>query len=514
MSIRDEALDRECAIATLQSLAQIGEYSGKLYIFCSDDTWSALSSEISKLHLDITKVTLNATNGPWEFQTIEKLPEQDVGPIIFIGNSIIIDTVIADFLQEAFEATGASLCSESDLFFGAENQNIKSTYHDNNDFGNRFGLSLCKDYYSLDASLPPCASDALYAFPTAREASLVIAGARQAYEKSPDIKLGFQPHLNYALARFGRWSFKPTQRRCVFLKTIGAYPEVPIGWISFERERPTNRKKRMAKYLEITLSNRNNIDRSPANYDVTESVLPQRTIENSEYIFIITSALRVNSGVLVTSGRFSQTLETIQSIRYRAPGATIILADSSEYALEPEQCAEISAKVDMFIQLGQSNPGIQISGRLQRTTIWLEHEKNLQKALCETYILINAFMNILTISRSATLKRIFKISGRYKLSEGFDLNFYEDPSFKGKFIFLRRKRETYGGCYETRLWSVCESRLAEMPEMLTKIYSCLLRDLLEAERAYFKQLSTAGVAEVTKICVEGEIASNGYYHSE
>ena len=75
-------------------------------------------------------------------------------------------------------------------------------------------------------------------------------------------------------------------------------------------------------------------------------------------VFIVTSALSPEFGRINQGDRFEQTMRTIQSIKGRSTNASIILVDSSPYALDPGVCQKIAEQVLYFGELGKTNPGL------------------------------------------------------------------------------------------------------------------------------------------------------------
>ena len=82
----------------------------------------------------------------------------------------------------------------------------------------------------------------------------------------------------------------------------------------------------------------------------------------------------------------------------------------------------------------------------------------------------------LTVKSDLIGKRVFKLSGRYRLAESFDISFYDNPDLAGKYAFkinewdvstdnfrTDRRRVVY---FETRLYSFCGSLFYEYAEIV------------------------------------------------
>ena len=57
----------------------------------------------------------------------------------------------------------------------------------------------------------------------------------------------------------------------------------------------------------------------------------------SQQLFIVTSALNPNMGILNRQERFEQTIEGLVSLRRKCPDAIVILADGSPEPVEREK---------------------------------------------------------------------------------------------------------------------------------------------------------------------------------
>lgn len=97
--------------------------------------------------------------------------------------------------------------------------------------------------------------------------------------------------------------------------------------------------------------------------------------------------------------RFEQTLETIDSVRKYLPGTTIVLVECSP---ESEYMRCIREKVDVFIN---QYPNDKI-------------RNGTHKGLCEAELMMKVFESF----DLTEYRYIFKISGRYKLLDTFDIN--------------------------------------------------------------------------------------------
>jgi hypothetical protein len=208
-------------------------------------------------------------------------------------------------------------------------------------------------------------------------------------------------------------------------------------------------------------------------------------------LFIVTSTIVTNHGMISSQDRFLQTIETIESIRKNDKNSKIFLIDNSEI---PEEIKKIlSDKVDMFMGIGQRNA----------TKIF---NINQMKGAGELYMLLVAIDFLM--SNNLKFKRIFKLSGRYKLSDNFDMRFYDDLG--EKFCFKTREKDYNNNFFfHTRMWSVDGNLIEDMKEIIQKSFKMHISNLdknLTIENCIYKNMNFSKLVEVGTIYCEGYIA--------
>jgi len=212
-------------------------------------------------------------------------------------------------------------------------------------------------------------------------------------------------------------------------------------------------------------------------------------------VFIVTSALLTQAGVFNTIQRFNDTLDTLKSIREKDPTAMIFLADISVAPLGgmidelQEYCKVVSFNdhhaVKMFSTHGMKSHG-------------------------ETVILME-MLNFIK-RQGIVCDRIFKLSGRYVLDDGFDISYYTDK--QGHYVFKRRN-ETWMNpvvsgathCLDTRLFSLCSSLADDYFDILQKNLSILGQ--LDTEHVHFLHIPEDKLIEVDRVYCTGMIARTG-----
>ena len=187
-------------------------------------------------------------------------------------------------------------------------------------------------------------------------------------------------------------------------------------------------------------------------------------------IFIIPSALIAKPSVspkCSNEERYEQSLDTLKSIDKYCPNSLKLVVDVS-YTL-PEQF-----KIDEMVKLG----AVYINGSENETV--RQYSESGNKSLGETCATIIALNYI--EQNSITAKRIYKMCGRYCLTEDFK---YDVEDQKDSYVFLPPRFEPgLGNILETRLWHLDFSLLENFKEKINKI----LQDLLNC--IFFPSLIT------------------------
>lgn len=170
--------------------------------------------------------------------------------------------------------------------------------------------------------------------------------------------------------------------------------------------------------------------------------------------------------------RFIQTLGTIDSVRSKDPSGCIILIDNSLDPLSEEQKTILNNRCDYFIEY----PHNLFSEFCNKTFYF---SKSISEVLMTDLFLKTVRENNL-IGR-----RCFKVNGRYTLTESFDINFYSNPDFVGKYVYKNvvwwfkdpnSDNIQFKDFFETKLWSFCGSLFDEYESLLPKIFEMIIVD--------------------------------------
>lgn len=200
---------------------------------------------------------------------------------------------------------------------------------------------------------------------------------------------------------------------------------------------------------------------------------------SGENVVVITSVINIqpDRSVLSRETRFNQTLNSIQSIRKNIPRAIIVLMEVS--GLSREQALVLSERVD-YLVLCENDSGIQ-----------KEHGKN--KTLGE-YALIQT-----AVSMIKKWKNLFKLSGRYKFSEGFSL----EKLNLNKFNFKVGGNDNLA--VHTTFYNI--------PFRVRDFFLELKPGGGDIEHDFYDQISSREINWIEKVFVEGVVTDGSYYVS-
>lgn len=225
-------------------------------------------------------------------------------------------------------------------------------------------------------------------------------------------------------------------------------------------------------------------------------------------IFFINHALNVKQlSVFNNEERFAQTIETFKSIDKHCPNNLKIMFDNSPSAIEP-------SKIEKLV----SWPNTQVLYLGNHPTVKFLSEQGL-RSIAETF----SFMLMMDWFKQHNLvsKRIYKLSGRYRLMKDFVL---DDSSFKDAFVFshsldswMSEQQQNMAGAkklFRLRLWHMDYNLLETFQNTLPLILNDCKRYHIDVEHAYYKHLHNYKVIELPRIGVTGHIAPSGEYIDE
>jgi len=219
-------------------------------------------------------------------------------------------------------------------------------------------------------------------------------------------------------------------------------------------------------------------------------------------IFFISSALNVKQlSVFNNDERYQQTVETIKSIDKYCPNNIKYMFDTSYDLPKSEYIGELGLMGVRFFYAGNNENVRMLSSSGHRS-------------LAETL----GFMLFLEHFRKNPVvgKRIYKMSGRYKLNDNFVL---DAPEFKDSFVFLptvnswmpKEHQEMAGvdRIFELRLWHMDYNLLDTFSKEMYNILDDMTKYNIDVEHSYYKNLNKYSWTTVDPIGLEGAIAPTG-----
>lgn len=230
-----------------------------------------------------------------------------------------------------------------------------------------------------------------------------------------------------------------------------------------------------------------------------------------KFAFMVTSAINTKFGVYDTDTRLKQTLETVVSIKKYVPDARIILVECGAIPLTPVQETALEAEVDEIISYNDDE---------DVKAIFVSDNWDVVKNTTEVMCFKRALEHCLEYKLFDGIDRVFKMSGRYRLNDNFDIAQYVMApesiitTHKHASQFLHQVTLVEYQ-YMSRLWSwpanitqriideVYDAGLNYMAERLSQGGYC------DIEHMLYKFLPANLVLEVAKVGLEGNIGPNG-----
>ena len=225
-------------------------------------------------------------------------------------------------------------------------------------------------------------------------------------------------------------------------------------------------------------------------------------------LFIVTSALRTSIGVIDDETRTRQTIEGLQSLRKAAPDALILWVDASSKQVDEATMVQVTQYCDKSISffgdedlMSLANAGLKSQAEvtlLFKTLSIIKQHPELQKMM-------------------AGVRRVFKLSGRTNMLEGYDPKAYDNQY--GKYVFkkampswLPPQKQLESGCdhlYITRMYSFCISLFDNYLNTLPAIYQTINQHGVDTEHAHYGNIDKGFLVEFETLYCQGVLAGNG-----
>ena len=229
------------------------------------------------------------------------------------------------------------------------------------------------------------------------------------------------------------------------------------------------------------------------------SIIPSRQL------FIVTSALNPNMGILNRDERMQQTIEGLESLRNKCPDAIVLLADGSPEKVEEEKIRSLSHLVNFVADFSNDSDITQFASRGMKS----QAENVL---LLKTTMLLKQDASMMRLMQSVS--RVYKFSGRTILNDGFDSS---EHNHFGKYVFKKRmptwlsgeRAETFTDLLITRLFSFCPSLIDDYMIMCRRNIGVINDAGVDTEHAHFFNMKPELLVELDQIHCQGVMASTG-----
>ena len=241
-------------------------------------------------------------------------------------------------------------------------------------------------------------------------------------------------------------------------------------------------------------------------------------MKNYKTLWLCSSALHTKHGVFSTEQRLEQTISTLESIKKIDPNARILIIESGAEASITE---EESEKLKPYIEgLLNFNPDNQVQEIYKMAGDNWDVAKNLTEL-----VVFGKALDFIIRQQPELLEgidRVFKISGRYKLNENFDISKHIDQKMNESYIFATRRPSQFPSIVTDGLTHQVMSRLWSWPTQKTAMiffrFNIMIEDFIgtmaqkkyrDIEHLLFKYFSGPYMVEIPVIGIEGEIGPNG-----
>jgi hypothetical protein len=232
----------------------------------------------------------------------------------------------------------------------------------------------------------------------------------------------------------------------------------------------------------------------------------------TQHAFLITSAINTKFGVFTAEQRLQQTIDTINSIAGKVPGVKLYLIEMGAIPLTQEQRSKLALMVDDIVDFDDNQ---DVKDIFNGSDNW-DWVKNATEVMCFS----QAVEQLQKQGAFKDVDRIHKMSGRYFLSDAFNLSVFEQNPTK---IVVKQKMqsqfppETTGNIpvqYMSRLWSW---PVALTDQVLTAYHNGFMYiaqrisqgGYCDIEHMLYKFLPQEHIYEVARTGVSGNIGPNG-----
>jgi hypothetical protein len=237
-------------------------------------------------------------------------------------------------------------------------------------------------------------------------------------------------------------------------------------------------------------------------------------------IVLLTSAVYTNYGIYNPVDRIKQTLDTAKSAKKYIPGAVIILVDNSKVDVQNDTSAEFEELIDLVDYYIDNSDDADIQyfhNNVQNYDIGKNTMEALGMMKALTYIANDDAM----MEEIKDADRIFKLSGRYQVTDKFDIAKFSNANTKDKNVFKKAQPSWINPAdtgvntlLQTRLWSFTPNLLLVTMQLYKDILETMVslfnqQKYIDNEHAMSKFIPKDQLVELDIVGLQGNIAPNG-----
>jgi hypothetical protein len=240
----------------------------------------------------------------------------------------------------------------------------------------------------------------------------------------------------------------------------------------------------------------------------------------AKHTVLITSAVYSNYGIYTPQQRITQTLTTAKSARKYIPDATIILIDNSKTDVQNDESDEFNELIDLVDYYIDNSDDADIKHFHANVTNF-DIGKNSMECLGMAKALAYMSTNQEIMDAINESNRIFKLSGRYEITDKFDLDKFDNAQTKGKYVFKKAQPSWIPTpdtgvttLLQTRLWSFTPDLFNQTLDLFQMIINNMFATFntgkyIDVEHSMSKYIPKNLLVELETIGLKGNIAPNG-----
>ena len=240
----------------------------------------------------------------------------------------------------------------------------------------------------------------------------------------------------------------------------------------------------------------------------------------SKHTVLITSAVYTNYGIYDANQRIQQTLDTVKSAKQYIPECTIVLIDNSTVAVQNDDSAELNELIDLVDYYIDNSDDKDIQHFHNNITNY-DIGKNSMECVGMYKALAYMSSNLEMMEIITNSSRIFKLSGRYQLTDKFDITKFDNETTVDKYVFKRAQASWINSAdtgvttmLQTRLWSFTPSLFADTIQLFQNILQNMFNTFnqgkyIDVEHSMAKFIPANKLFELDTVGLQGNIAPNG-----